>query len=610
MNPSEKNAERGLYMGTLQKKLSDERLITETFFRLLPYQVLMIAINAVNSIVDSLYASNAIGQSAMSAMGLFAPVNHFLYAAAMMLVSGSQILYGRYISTDHGRVRGVFSVTLLVTFAGSLLVSLLMALSALLGWTRVFAAEEEVLAMFNSYLLGQSIGIVPLLMGQQLFSFLSLENQTRRTTAASLACLLVNIVLDHVLIVFFGMGTFGLGLASALSCWVFFAVQAAFYLAGKSEWRFSLRECVPKDAAEICLLGYPGALSRFVEMFRCFIVNSLLLTFVGSAGLAAFAASNSLLAIIWSVPFGMVAVGRMVLSISRGEEDRRSLIDIMRVLQRKGILIMIVIAGLLTLLAVPLTRLFSRDPLSPVYGMTVSGFRLLPWCMPLSVISLSFAAYAQVMEKKAASLALPITDGVIGVVLFSLILIPRVGMNGLYIANILNGVLCALLVVALSWLERRRFPRSVEDLMAIPASFGVAEDRRMDITVRSMEKVTEVAEKIQDFCLRLHVDPRHAYYAGLCMEEMAGNVISHGFTADRKKHSVDIRLTCKENEVILRLRDDCVAFDPSEHARILNPGEGVENFGIRMVYSLAEEISYQNLLRQNVLTIRLRTGNS
>ena len=41
-------------------------------------------------------------------------------------------------------------------------------------------------------------------------------------------------------------------------------------------------------------------------MFRCFIVNALLLTYVGSAGLAAFAASNSLLAIIWTVPFGMV----------------------------------------------------------------------------------------------------------------------------------------------------------------------------------------------------------------------------------------------------------------------------------------------------------------
>ena len=35
-------------MGKIREKLYDERLIGATFYRLLPYQVLMIAINAVN----------------------------------------------------------------------------------------------------------------------------------------------------------------------------------------------------------------------------------------------------------------------------------------------------------------------------------------------------------------------------------------------------------------------------------------------------------------------------------------------------------------------------------------------------------------------------------
>ena len=398
-------------MGRIREKLSDEKLVAATFFRLLPYQVLLIAINALNNIVDSLYAGNVIGESGMSAMGLFAPINHLLYAAGMMLVSGSQILYGQYISNDHGHVRSVFSVDLFITLIGSLLVSALMALSAVCGWTGVFAADEAVLRMFNSYLLGQSIGIVPLLLGQQLFSFLSLENQTKRTMAASISCLAANIVLDHLFIVVFPMGTFGLGFASALSCWVFLAIQAVYYLAGKSEWKFSLSACVWKDAARICVLGYPGALSRFVEMFRCFIVNSLLITYTGSAGLASFAASNSLLAIFWAVPFGIVAVGRMIFSINRGESDRRSMIDAMRILQTRGIVIMIFIAGFLGLMAVPFTRLFCRDVTSPVYGMTISGFRILPWCMPLAITSLSFAAYSQVMEKKLMSMVLPVTDG-------------------------------------------------------------------------------------------------------------------------------------------------------------------------------------------------------
>ena len=68
----------------MEQALSDRKLLTGLFFRLLPYQVLLIIINAVNGIVDSLYASNAIGKAAMSAMGLYAPFNHFLYAASIL----------------------------------------------------------------------------------------------------------------------------------------------------------------------------------------------------------------------------------------------------------------------------------------------------------------------------------------------------------------------------------------------------------------------------------------------------------------------------------------------------------------------------------------------
>ncbi len=52
------------------KQTADYSLLSGLFFRLLPYQILLCVINAVNGIVDSLFASNAIGQGAMSAIGL------------------------------------------------------------------------------------------------------------------------------------------------------------------------------------------------------------------------------------------------------------------------------------------------------------------------------------------------------------------------------------------------------------------------------------------------------------------------------------------------------------------------------------------------------------
>ena len=588
-----------------QQTSSDHRLLSGLFFRLLPFQVLLIVISAVNGIVDSLYASNMIGKEAMSAIGLFGPLNHFLYSVTIMFVSGSQMLYGRYLAKDREKINGLFTVNIVISAGLALLTSALLAIGVATGATRVLVDQEPDLTMLNDYILGQAIGIPALVLGQQLFAFLSLENQTRRTMAASITCFAVNAILDHLFIAVFGMGTFGLGLSSSLASWAFLAVLAVWYLQGKSEWKFSLRECRWGDALKIAGLGYPGALSRFVETFRCLIVNFLVLSFVGSVGLSAFAASNSLLAVIWAVPFGMVAVARMLFSISIGEEDRRSLVDVMRIVMTKGMLVMAVIVALLILFAEPLTQLFYQDPADPVYEMTVMGFRILPLCMLPAMWSLHYASYAQTMEKKAMSIVLPIVDGMVGVVLFSFILIPSLKMNGLYISNVLNGFLCAAVIAAGAWIALKRFPRTLEDQMAIPDSFGAADDDRLDITVRSMDEVVDVSRRVIEFCENRGVDKRRSFLAGLCMEEMAGNIVTHGFEKDEKKHSVDIRVVHKGDDVILRIRDNCAAFNPSEHAKLMDPGDMGKNVGIRLVYNMARDVSYQNLLGLNVLTMRI-----
>lgn len=312
----------------LAKRISPKfRLLIGLFFRLLPYQILLIVINAVNGIVDGLFASNAVGQDAMTAIGLYAPMTHFLYALSIMLLSGSQFLYGVYIGQKPERVQSVFSVDLMVSFVVSVLTSAVMVLAVATDATRVMMGDPATRDLFNRYLIGEAIGIPGLVLGQQLFAFLSIENQTKRTTAASIVCFASNGILDALFTVLIPLGTFGLGLASSVSEWLFFGVQVIYFLSEKSNLKFSLRSCIWSDIPDIVRRGYSGALARFLEMFRCLIVNALILKAVGSVGLSAFSASNSFLGVIWALPFGMVAVERMLFSIYLGEEDRAKLLD-------------------------------------------------------------------------------------------------------------------------------------------------------------------------------------------------------------------------------------------------------------------------------------------
>ena len=589
----------------MKERSSDSKLLTGLFFRLLPYQILLIVISALNGIIDSIYASNMIGETAMSAIGLYGPINHLLYAASIMFVSGSQILYGQYLARDRKHINTIFTVNLMIALGLSLLTSLVLVVGALTGGTRILVSTEPDLQMLNQYILGQAIGIPALVVGQQLFAFLSLENQTKRTMVASITCFIVNATLNHLFVVWIPMGIFGIGLSSSIASWVFLAILGLYYIQGKSEWQFNIKEFKWKEALDIAKLGYPGAISRFVEMFRCLIINFLVLEYVGAVGISAFAASNSLLAVIWAIPFGMMAVARMLFSISIGEQDRRSLVDIMKIILTKCMLIMIGIVALLVIFAEPLTMIFYQNRSSEVYQMTVMGFRILPLCMPWSLISMHFSCFAQTAERKKLALVLPIVDGAVGVTVCSFILIPILKLNGLYVSNICNGVICFIIVLIASIIARKKFPTNLEGLMAIPAGIGVSEDDRIDITVRSIDDVVTVSQQVIDFCESKGFDSRRSYFAGLCLEEMTGNVVEHGFNTDNKPHSVDIRVIKKDDNLILRIRDNCKAFDPSERAKVMGVDQTGKNIGIQLVYKIAEKVEYQNLLGMNVLTIRI-----
>jgi anti-sigma regulatory factor (Ser/Thr protein kinase) len=135
--------------------------------------------------------------------------------------------------------------------------------------------------------------------------------------------------------------------------------------------------------------------------------------------------------------------------------------------------------------------------------------------------------------------------------------------------------------------------------------FALLADSENSLSVRNMGEVITISRRVQDFCREKGIDERRAYLAGLAMEEMAGNIVEHGFEKDKKSHSVDVRVVHKNEDVILRLKDDCEPFDPGERQRLTEGEDPTKNIGLRIVFKTARSLEYQNILGMNVLTIRL-----
>ena len=81
--------------------------------------------------------------------------------------------------------------------------------------------------------------------------------------------------------------------------------------------------------------------------------------------------------------------------------------------------------------------------------------------------------------------------------------------------------------------------------------------------------------------------------------------MEHGFTKDKKRHAIDLRVTVKDSDVILRIKDDCVPFDPGTRLELAEGEDPIRNVGIRLVFRMARDVEYQNILGMNVLTVRI-----
>ncbi len=88
------------------------------------------------------------------------------------------------------------------------------------------------------------------------------------------------------------------------------------------------------------------------------------------------------------------------------------------------------------------------------------------------------------------------------------------------------------------------------------------------------------------------------------MEEMAVIIMDEGF-GDGRAHSIDIKLFIKNGLLTVRLRDDCKAFDATRRNAIMHPEDNLSNVGIRILNSIARDISYYSTLDMNYLTMHV-----
>ncbi len=585
---------------------SDNAMISRLFFRLLPVQVAIVAMGSINSIVDGVVAARFIDASTVGVVGLYYTMIRILEAAGAVLLGGVSVLSGRYLGSGRiDKTRGVCSLGLAAAlFIGAILSAVsFLAPGTLAVW---LGANEALKRALSTYIVGYAIGIIPQLLAQQLAASLQLERQDRRCQAGVFVMIAVNVALDILFVAVMKKGVWGLALATSLANWAYFLVLAPYYFSEKAQLKPAVKCISWREMPAMLQIGFPNALLVVCLAARSLVINRVLLAWSGQDGLSALSAFNMVCGLILAVALGAGAVIRTLSSVFIGEENRDGLLGLMKVVLTRVIALILLITAVVISLAPVLAGVFFPDRASEVFRLARQLFLIYGCCIPLVLLLIAYSNYCQATEHRLFVNLISLTDGFLSMVIPSLILAPRLGAFGVWLSFPIGLGITACVSIVYAVIRCRGFPRSIGDWLLLPPGFGNAD--RLVLELRELPEVTQTAVQVQNFCEEHGISRKRSAYAGLCLEEMAGNIVQHGFHKDRRAHVVEVRVVIQGGGAVLRIKDDCIPFDPKERYEMTAPDDPASNIGIRLVYALADEVEYQNLLGLNVLTIRLSDG--
>ena len=250
--------------------------------------------------------------------------------------------------------------------------------------------------------------------------------------------------------------------------------------------------------------------------------------------------------------------------------------------------------------------LFYSDPTSEVYRLTAMALRFGAAVLILEAISAIFSNYFQSIGRTVIVNVMSVLEGIAAMLPFGLLLIPRMGVLGSMITIIAGYIIVALCGPVYAIIYWKRLPRSLSEWVTIPADFGAADDERFDASIHSLEDAAGIAEGVHNFCRGRGMEEKKAYCSALALEEMCLGIIKDRFGADKKKHTIEVRVVDKGEEVFMSIKDDCRPYNPKDREKFLNPqDDSPKSISIRLFMGIIKETEYQLTLGINVFTVTI-----
>ena len=561
--------------------------------------------DAICGVIDGIVVGHYLGEDAMAAHGIATPIFVLLTIFSYMITVGFQQPCTVYIGRgEPQKANGLFSATMFYTIVVAVLFSVTGQLFPRSFAHMMGAPSVGVIAdMSTDYLRAVFMGTPFLLIFLSLIPVLQIDGERKLVHAGSVVMAVSDIIIDILNVKVFHGGMWGIGMATTISYFLGMMVLLTYFLRKSRLFHLRPQDIAGSRPGQIFRMGLPAGARVAARSVAIISLNTLVMGTAGATAMAAFSVQHNLSTLLLSVAIGISGATLLLSGISYGEQDRRGLMDLVRMSAYSCILIMGLLAVLVFSLARPLVSLY-LSPLDEAYPLAVHAVRWLAVAMPLMAWSRCLGCYEQGVGRNRTAIWIFLSEELLSLVTCAFILGWIWGIEGVFASFAVSQLLVIVSMNLYFYFRRDKRYKGMEAFLDVPEDFGVPPENRLMRTLERPEEVWALAEQAQSFCTDRGLAADKAYLVSMYIEEMGNIIMIYGFN-DGKPHHLEIRLSLYMDQAILHFRDDCRRFDITERASHWkeDPEHPETTLGVRMVMSACALMRYDNSMSTNNLIV-------
>lgn len=562
----------------------------------LPTLLMSMAMNT-SVFIDTLIVGNTLGAINISAMALVAPLFTFVNMIYWMIGLGGSLLASISKAERNEEKSDIYFTSSMFAL---IIIGILFSVFGLVFLNNIVGVitTNPALAVLVKKFLGVYFVGSPVIFGLMgIAYFIRADGKPKLSFYALLIANIVNLLLDIVYIVGFGMDIQGAALAT-ITGYLVGAVFIMQYLFAKDRTMHfvSLTKCKLSAVWDIITSGFPSASGQLFLTIKLFFINTLISIVIGKSGLIAFSVCYNCLFIVYIFLIGTAQSMSPIASIYFKEKDYYGV----KFVITKSLKIVLASGAIFTVLFIAFPSLLLNmfgvsDPADMAVG--INAIRIFSLSFIGTGITFLMMFYTQAMQRKKLSFMISITEGLLLPLTFAYLLSGIMGADGIWISFLLAEIGTIMMIY---FVTRVVSKRSNGDFSGFFLLGNYKDTPVLDVTIHSsVEDVVGLSQKLIDFTKEKGVDEKVAMRIGMAVEEMAVNTIKFN---NNEIECIDILSKIGEDEITIAFKDPGKEFNPSTYT--CEEKDSFEN--IEVLQKIADDISYARLIGLNSTVITIK----